>query len=86
MADNLVQFVKFMVFFRVDADPELYEVLSDSIKNNISKLTTDDILTVLVNFSHSLSPETATVFEVACDDFIFRLDSNFNASARELYV
>ena len=44
------------------------------------------MLTVLVNFSHSLSPDTKEVFEVANEDFINRLDSNFNASDREIYV
>jgi hypothetical protein len=43
-------------------------------------------LTILVNFSHSLSPEAKEIFEVANDDFVNRLDSNFNAHQREIYI
>ena len=56
--DNLVQLLKFAVFFRLGGeDPEIYEVLADDIKKNMNKFTTDQVLTILVNFSHSLSPE-----------------------------
>jgi hypothetical protein len=48
--------------------------------------TTDQVLTVLVNFSHSLSPETKEVFDLANDDLVYRLDANFNAVSREAYI
>lgn len=41
---------------------------------------------VLVNLSHSLSPEAQSVFEVAADDIIYRLDTNYNPNERELYI
>ena len=84
---NIVEMVKFAVFFRIGGeDPEVFELLSDQVQKNIKRMTTDQVLTVLVNFSHSLSPDTKEVFEVANEDFINRLDSNFNASDREIYV
>lgn len=75
-----------MVFFRIAQDPELYELLADQIKKNIKKFTTDELLTVLVNFSHSLSTEAASLFECTNDEFIDRLDINFNAVSRDLYI
>jgi len=56
--ENLVEFLKFAVFFRLGGeDPEIYEVLADHVKKNMNMFTTDQVLTILVNFSHSLSPE-----------------------------
>jgi len=52
----------------------------------MERLTVDQVLTVLVNFSHSLSPDAKEVFEVANYDIINRLDTNYNASARETYI
>lgn len=55
--ENIEKFTKFIVFFRVDEDPELIEVLCDNVASKISKFTTDEILTILVNLKHTLSPE-----------------------------
>lgn len=82
---NLVEFIKFAVFFRVE-DPEVFEILSDQMRKNISALTTEQILTILVNFSHTLSPEAKEMFDIANEDFVYRLDSNFNAASREIYI
>lgn len=60
--------------------------MADAFKNNVGRFKTDEILTMLVNFSHTLSPESQSVFEVANEEFMARLDSNFNASDRELYI
>jgi hypothetical protein len=49
-------------------------------------LATDEILTILVNFSHALSPEAGDLFEVANSDLVYRLDMNFNAASRDLYI
>ena len=43
-------------------------------------------MTILVNFSHSLSPETQEVFDIANEDLVARLDTNFNAASREVYI
>ena len=83
----IVGFTKFFVFFKIeDRHPEYYDILADQVKGNIAHFTTDELLTCLVNFTHSLSPETNTLFDLACDEFVYRLDSNFNASKRELYL
>ena len=84
--DHVVGFTKFLIYFRIDHDPELYEILADQIKKNIANFNTDELLTALVNFSHSLNPETTSLFELANDEFIYRLDSNFNATSRDLYI
>lgn len=47
--DNLEKFAKFMVFFRVDEDPELLEVLCDNVASKMGYFTTDEILSILVN-------------------------------------
>jgi hypothetical protein len=52
----------------------------------MNKFTTDQIMTILVNFSHSLSPEAQEVFDIANEDLTNRLDSNFNAASREVYL
>ena len=49
--ENLVNFSKFLVFFKVDEDPELYEIVTESICKGIKKLTIDDLLTVVANMS-----------------------------------
>lgn len=85
--ENVVNLVKFAVFFRLGGeDPEIFELLADQFKKNVQMFTTDQVLTILVNFSHSLSPETKEVFELANDDFVYRLDANFNAASRESYI
>jgi len=55
--EHCVNFTKLFVFLQVDDDPELYEILCDSICKRIKMFTTDQILTTLVNLSHTLSPE-----------------------------
>ncbi len=72
--ENLVDFIKFAVFFKLEADPEIYELLSDQVKRRIGAFQVEELMQVLVNLSHSLSPEAMSVFEVAADDIIFRLD------------
>ena len=84
--DNVVGFSKFIVFYRITHDPEIPEIMADQIKKSIRKFTTDEILTSLVNFSHTLSPESQTLFELACEEFTHRLDGNFNATSRDLYI
>lgn len=83
----MVGFTKFFVFFKVEnLQPELYEVLAGQIKKRLNYLTIDEMLTCLVNFSFSLSPETSELFELVNDEIVYRLDVNFNAAKRELYV
>jgi len=83
---NYVQFTKFLVFLKLEDDPELFEIIADGVKANVSKLTTEDMATVLVNLSHSLSPETGSVFEVVNGELVYRLDSNYDPENRALYL
>ena len=39
--DNLVNFTKFMLFFKLEEDPELYELLSEAICKKIAHFTVD---------------------------------------------
>ena len=41
---------------------------------------------ILVNFAHSLSTESQEMFDVVNNDLVYRLDSNFNASSKEIYI
>lgn len=84
--DHIVGFSKFLVFFRIEDDPEVYEILADQVKRSLARFTTDELLTILINFSHSLSTESQDLFSLANDEFANRLDSNFNAVSREAYI
>lgn len=83
---NHVEFTKFVVYFKIDNDPEIYELIADGVKANLSNFTSDEILTILVNFSHNLSTETASLFNLANSEFISRLNNNYNAGSRDLYI
>ena len=54
--ESIVHLMKMVVFFSVDDDPEIYDLLTDSIVLKVRKLKVDDILTVVVNFAHTLNP------------------------------
>ena len=75
-----------MVFFRVDEDPELIEVLCDNVAGKMSQFTTDEILSILVNLQHTLSPEALQIYLLANTEFCTRLNDNFNPSNRDLYL
>lgn len=62
MTDNIIGFTKFVVYFKIDHDPEIYDILADQIAKNMNRFTVDEILTALVNFTYTLSPETASLF------------------------
>lgn len=84
--DNLEKFAKFMVFFKVDEDPELLDVLCDNIASKMSHFTTDEILNILVNLKHTLSPEALQIYLLANNEFCSRLNDNFSAENRDLYL
>ena len=81
-----MEFVKFLLFFKVDEDPELYELISENICKKIQYFTIDEMLTVLVNLSQTLSPAVHEVFEVANLELVERLDNNYDPMARELFI
>jgi len=57
MVDNLTDFVKFCTYFKLDNDPELYELLADQVKKRMGEFQVEEMLQILVNLSHSLTPE-----------------------------
>ena len=83
---HLVNFTKFLVFFKVDQDPELYELLSEAICKSIKRLSVDDLLTILANFSHSLSPSSTEIFRVVNEEFCIRLTHEHNPVSLDLVL
>lgn len=81
---NLVNFTKFMVFFKVDEDPELIEILTEQICSKIKYFTVDELLTICANYSHTLSPQTKEIFRVVNEEFCIRLTHEHNPSSFEL--
>ena len=65
----MVEFSKFIVFFGVDDDPEVFDLLTDAIMRKLRVLKVDDILTILVNFAHTLSPNAKDLFVAAEQEF-----------------
>ena len=82
----MVEFVKFLLFFKVDEDPELYELICENICKKIQYFTTDEMLTVLVNLSQTLSPAVHEVFEVANLELVERLDNNYDPMSSDLFI
>ena len=46
----------------------------------------DELLTVLVNLSQTLSPEVVEVFKLANLEFVERLDDNYDPEANQSYI
>ena len=46
-----MEFTKFLLYFKVDDDPEVYELLCDSVSKKIQYFKIDELLQVLVNLS-----------------------------------
>lgn len=84
--EHLVNFTKFLVFFKVDEDPELFEILTESICKSIKKLTIDDLLTVIANMSQTLSPTTPEIFRVVNEELCVRLTNEHNPTSLDLVV
>ena len=58
---NVVEFSKFIVYFGVD-DAEVFDLLLEAFSRKIREMPVDGILTVLVNFAHTLSPCASQAF------------------------
>lgn len=83
---NVVELSKFVVFFGVDDDPEFFDLLADAVSKKMRYFKVDDILTILVNFAHSLSPNAQELFMAANQEFGQRLRSEFLAMDPDLYI
>ena len=75
-----------MIYFKVDEDPELYELLSESICKRIKYFTVDELLTILANLTQSLSPSTKEVFRVVNEEFCVRLTHEHNPATMDLLL
>lgn len=65
----LAELSKFVVFFNATDDPELLDILTDAVARQFRFIPVDDILTILVNFAHTLSPNAQELFDVANQEF-----------------
>jgi len=72
-SSNYAELSKFVVFFGVTDDPEVLDILADYVQRKIRHLQVDDILTILVNFAHTLSPNAQSLFDQANQEFSQRL-------------
>ena len=57
-----MDFTKFVVFVGVNDDPEIFDLLCESIVRNIRSVRVVDILTIIVNYANSLDPNTKDIF------------------------
>jgi hypothetical protein len=85
-ADNIESMTKFVVFFQIDDDPELLTYLIERIKAKMTHFGTEQIIQIIVNIKHTLSPEAMQVVEQANIEFVERLSDNYNPNNRELYL
>lgn len=60
--EYLTEFSKFLIFFKVDEDPELVELLCDQVCKRVKDFTVDEHLTILTNLAHTLNPAYEDVF------------------------
>ena len=81
-----MDFTKFMVFFKVDEDPELYELLAEAVSKQGKNFSVDDLLTIMANYTQSLSPQTTEVFRVINEEFCIRLSGEHNPASLELLL
>lgn len=75
---SLLNMSKFVVFMKVEDDPEIIELLCDIVCKRVKTLTTDELLEIIVNLSHTLHPSVVDVNEQANSEFVERLSDNFN--------
>ena len=84
--ENLVNLTKFVVFFKVEDDPELLEVIADAICKRIKYYTIDDLLTILANYNQTLSPQAVEVCRVINEEFCVRLTHEHDPQSIELIL
>ena len=73
-----------MVFFKVDEDPELFELISESVCKGVKKYTVDDLLNILANVTQSLSPTTVEMYRVINEELCIRLTHEHNPTSLDL--
>lgn len=75
-----------IVFFRADEDPELIEILCEQICKNVQRFTVDQLLSMLANLRHTLSPSVLEVYKVVNSEFSARLQEEYSSSNVENYI
>ncbi len=70
----------------MDEDPELVDTLVENISKRIKTFTTDQMLTALVNITHTLSSSALELMLLVNDEFAERLGDNYNSAERDLYI
>lgn len=86
MPEYLTEFSKFLVFFKVDEDPELVELLCDQVCKRVKDFTIDEHLTILTNLAHTLNPAYEEVFSSVTSEFEERLAGDYMTQNHELYL
>ena len=81
-----MQVTNLLVRFKADEDPELIEVLAEEICKHIKKFQVDQILSILANLRHTLSPTVLEVYKVVNQEFSERLHDGYNSKDANLYV
>lgn len=74
------------MFFRVDEDPEIVDTLIETISKRIKTFTTEQLLTTIVNITHTLSSSALELMILINEEFAERLSENFNPKERDLYI
>jgi hypothetical protein len=82
----LVEFVKFIVFFGVDDDPEIFDLLTDAIIIKMRYVKVDDILTIVTNFAHTLHPSAQLIFDAANQEIMQRINNEYSAPTPDLFL
>jgi hypothetical protein len=75
-----------VVFLKLEDDPEIVELLIDMVIRQKHFFTTDDLLTLTVNLSHTLNPAVENWLEAVNSEFVTRLDDNFDPDDRNLFI
>ena len=81
-----MDFVKFIVFFGVDDDPEIFDLLTDAILIKLRYVNIDDLLTIVVNFAHTLHPNAQTIFDAANQEVGQRIRNEYSAPTPDLFL
>ena len=84
--EYLTEFSKFLIFFKVDEDPELVELLCDQVCKRVKDFTIDEHLTILTNLAHTLNPAYEDVFQSVTSEFEERLAGDYITQNHELYL
>jgi hypothetical protein len=83
--ESISQWAKFCTRFNV-TEPDTWHVLKESFEEFSNRFTVDELLTVLVNISHSLSVDSVKLFDVANVELTKRLRRTYKPSGDEMMI